>query len=68
MTRMVLLAAVLAATAADASADEPKCDSKAENKLIGTWKLVSGKYGGKEFQYPQVRLCSSTSRRRSSCG
>src|SRR5262245_40170160 len=47
MTRMVLLAA--AATAATcAGADEPK----AEHKLIGTWQLVSAKYGGKEFAFP----------------
>ena len=25
---------------------------KKMNSLIGTWKLVSAKYGGKEYQYP----------------
>jgi hypothetical protein len=49
MTRIVLLAAIVTAVAASAVADEPK----AENKLIGTWKLVSAKYGGQESSLPQ---------------
>jgi hypothetical protein len=53
MTRMVLLAAVLAATAANAGANEPKGETKSENKLIGTWKLVSGKYGGEGSPVPR---------------
>jgi hypothetical protein len=52
MTRMVLLAAVVAAATTQIVADETKGDAKAENKLIGTWKLVSAKYGGKESQFP----------------
>ena len=52
MTRMILLAAVVAVPAVHARADEPKGPAKAENKLIGTWKLVSAKYGGKESQFP----------------
>jgi hypothetical protein len=28
--------------------EEPKAGSKEENKLIGTWKLVSAKWGGQE--------------------
>jgi hypothetical protein len=46
---MVLLAAVVAAVAASAVADEPKAD----NKLIGTWKLISAKYNGQESKLPQ---------------
>ncbi len=34
-------------------AEEPKGDAKADNKLIGTWKLVSAKYGGNEFKLPE---------------
>jgi hypothetical protein len=30
-----------------AQADEPK------HQLIGTWKLVSAKYGGKEYKFPE---------------
>jgi hypothetical protein len=46
MTAVVFLAA-------SAAADEPKGDAKADNKLIGTWKLVSAKYGGKESKLPE---------------
>src|SRR5262249_17534700 len=35
-------------------ADEPKGDSKADNKLVGTWKLVSAKYNGKESNLPET--------------
>jgi hypothetical protein len=52
MTRMVLLAAAVAAPVLRAGADEPKADANTGNKLIGTWKLVSAKYGGKESQFP----------------
>jgi hypothetical protein len=40
----------LAITAMTSGSDEPKRDAKAENKLIGTWKLISAKYGGQESQ------------------
>jgi hypothetical protein len=45
--RFVMLIAVLIA-GPRSIADEPKGDGKAENKLLGTWKLISAKYGGKE--------------------
>jgi hypothetical protein len=48
LTRLVLLAAVVAAPVVHVGHDEPK----GENKLIGTWKLVSGKYG-REVQFPE---------------
>ena len=35
------------------SADEPKAEVKAENKLVGTWKLVSAKYDGQEVHLPE---------------
>jgi hypothetical protein len=44
------LAAVLALAAATAAVQAE--DTKGENRLVGTWKIVSGKYGGIEFQRP----------------
>ena len=32
--------------------DRIGAQEKSENKLVGTWKLVSGKYGGQEFAFP----------------
>jgi hypothetical protein len=43
------LAIALALAALTAHAQEPK----AENKLVGTWKMVSAKYGGTEFKFPE---------------
>jgi hypothetical protein len=28
-------------------------DPKADTKLVGTWKLVSAKYGGQDFKFPE---------------
>ena len=36
-------------------ADEPKGAPKEQNKLVGTWKQVSAKYGGQEFDIPEGR-------------
>ena len=36
-----------------ARAEVPKGNAKAEHKLVGSWKLVSAKYGGKEFKFPE---------------
>lgn len=49
------LAAVVAvaALAAGGRADEPKAGAKADNKLLGTWRLVSAKYGGEEVKRPE---------------
>ncbi len=47
----VLVALVVAG--AGARAEEPKGAAKADNKLLGTWKLVSAKYGGNEFKFPE---------------
>jgi len=44
----------LAITAPPARSDEPKGDAKSENKLVGTWKLVSAKYGGEERKFDEV--------------
>jgi hypothetical protein len=54
-TPKILLALALAAfglTSAAGVADDSKSAAPASNKLIGTWKLVSGQYGGREFKYP----------------
>jgi hypothetical protein len=39
----------LAVSATAAFAEEPK----QENKLIGTWKLVSAKFGGQQNELPE---------------
>ena len=36
-----------------ASADEPKKEAAAAGKLVGSWKLVSAKYNGNEFTFPE---------------
>jgi len=41
----------LAACAGTGRADDPKAGAQPENKLIGTWKLVSAKYGGREAKF-----------------
>jgi hypothetical protein len=48
----VIVAAAAFAAESRALADEPKGDSKAD-KLVGTWKLVSAKYGGQERKFPE---------------
>jgi hypothetical protein len=49
-TRLGTVALLAAVAAASTAADDPK----PENKLIGTWKLVSAKYGGKESKLPET--------------
>src|SRR5262249_33608832 len=34
-------------------AGEPGKGKTITNKLVGTWKLVSGKYGGRDFKLPE---------------
>jgi len=54
MTVLFNLVVAMALTAARSAADEPKkAETKPENKLIGTWKLVSAKYDGKEIKFPE---------------
>jgi hypothetical protein len=43
----------LAAVAAAVGVDDPKGDAKGEQKLVGTWKVVSAKYGGEEVKWPE---------------
>src|SRR5262245_58594379 len=51
-TRLIAVAASLATVAAPTRADDPK-GAPAENKLVGTWRLVSAKYGGREVKFPE---------------
>ena len=39
--------------AACIAGDEPKDKAQTPNKLVGTWKLVSAKYGGREVNFPE---------------
>jgi len=54
MTVLLALVAAVAFTSARSAADGPKkAEAKSENKLVGTWKLVSAKYGGNEITFPE---------------
>ena len=53
MAVLVSLLAVAAFTSRRSTADDStKTEARAENKLVGTWKQVSGKFNGKEFHPP----------------
>lgn len=51
--RSLVLILGLALTAAVARADEPQAGAKLEEKLLGTWKLISARYGGREAKFPE---------------
>lgn len=51
--RCLAVIIALTVTAATARSDEPKGDAKSDNKLVGTWKMVSAKYGGQESKLPE---------------
>lgn len=51
--RSLVMAVAFAVTFVNAQAAESKADAKPENKLVGTWKLVSAKYGGEEFKFDE---------------
>jgi hypothetical protein len=54
--RMISLALIVSiVTAAQAADDEPKANPNAGTNLVGTWKLVSAKYGGEESTLPETR-------------
>lgn len=48
---LLIMAATLVATTARPA--DPKEKPNAENKLVGTWKLVSAKYGGQDFVFEE---------------
>ena len=49
----VAFAVLFAVAATHALSEEPKSATKNENKLVGTWKLVSAKHGGNKFEIPE---------------
>jgi hypothetical protein len=51
--RLLTAVVLLVVAAAPGRADEPNGSAPAENKLVGTWKLVTAKYGGKEHTFPE---------------
>jgi hypothetical protein len=44
---------ILTLTTRAAVAEEPKAEKTAQGKLVGTWRLVSAKYDGQEFKFPE---------------
>jgi hypothetical protein len=52
-TRTLAVAIALAAVSSTGRADEPRAAAKPDNPLVGTWKLVSAEYGGKEVKWPE---------------
>src|SRR5690349_10170108 len=52
VTRILSLGAVVWFAAAAAPADAPKVEAKSAHPLVGTWKCVSAKYGGREVDRP----------------
>jgi hypothetical protein len=44
--------AVIIAVATTFGADDPKGDARGDQKLVGTWKVLSAKYGGTEVKWP----------------
>ena len=49
----LLLALAVTAATTGTWAAEPKSDAKPDPALVGTWKLVSAKYGGEESKLPE---------------
>jgi hypothetical protein len=50
---LVFLSVSLPLRTLTAAGDDAKTEEKPPHKLVGTWKLVSAKYNGEEFQFPQ---------------
>jgi hypothetical protein len=50
---ILVLFALTAIVPRGAAADDTARDAKLQQKLLGTWKLVSSKYGGQEFKFPE---------------
>jgi hypothetical protein len=53
MTRTWVAVVTLFVLLAAAAAEEPKGEAKGQHPLVGTWKLVSAKYGGQDYQFPE---------------
>ncbi len=52
-TAIRLLGAIVAISVTTAAAEERRSDAKSVNRLIGTWRQVSAKYGGREHKFPE---------------
>jgi len=52
LTLSSLLVVCVVALTASRGDDAVKKQTEASHPLVGTWKLVSAKYGGQEFQFP----------------
>jgi hypothetical protein len=50
---LALVAAVVFVSVRTATGEPERAETKLENKLIGTWKLTSAKYGGTEVKLPE---------------
>jgi hypothetical protein len=51
--RCLLVIVALAVTTTTVWPADSKGDIKSDNKLVGTWKLISAKYDGQDFKYPE---------------
>jgi hypothetical protein len=51
LTGVMVLAAAALLTAAGFAQDATKETAKSGSKLVGTWKLVTAKYGGQDFKF-----------------
>jgi hypothetical protein len=49
-SRCLAVILALMAPAAAVGADEPKKGTRPDSKLVGTWKVISATYGGREVQ------------------
>jgi hypothetical protein len=50
---MVFSLFVVVGLATVCKADGPDKEAKLQDRLVGTWKMVSAKYGGQEFTFPE---------------
>ena len=53
MAVLVSLVAVAAFTSGRSTGDPKKAEARTENKLVGTWKQVKAKFGGRESKIPE---------------
>lgn len=54
MAVLIPIVAVSAFSFGRSTANGPKQgEARAENRLVGTWKMVKAKFGGKEFKIPE---------------
>ena len=53
VSRSLAMIITLVVTAVPGQADQTEGGLKSDNPLVGTWKLVSAKYGGSDFTFPE---------------